>query len=160
MLALGKIKDIETLKSLGSCADVKKLIKSEIGISFEVSNWEQLLKMIEQLSISVNKNSEMLVPLIADSRNLKELGSFSNAKKVISELLRLKIKARSWDSLEKILNKVLPEFTNDDFAIKSALFEKNKIRNFIYSSKLEGIFIKDEPPQLKMKDVLEKYRVR
>lgn len=158
MLALGKIKDIETLKSLGSYAKVKTLIKQEIGISFEVSNWDQLLKMIEQLSISVNRNTEMLVHLIADSKNLKELGLFSNAKKTISELLRLKIKARSWQQLENVLRKILLAFDNDDF--KAALFEKNKMRNFINSSRLEGIHIETMPPALKMKDVLEKYRVR
>ena len=40
---------------------------------------------------------------------------------------------------------------------KAAIFEKNKRRNFIHSSKLEGIEINDNP-HLKMADILNKYR--
>ncbi len=43
-------------------------------------------------------------------------------------------------------------------ANQEAIFEKNKLRNFIYSSKLEGIEI-NYTPDLKMADILEKYRV-
>jgi hypothetical protein len=39
-----------------------------------------------------------------------------------------------------------------------SIFEKNKLRNFMYSSKLEGIEI-NYIPDLKMEDVLNKYRV-
>ena len=39
-----------------------------------------------------------------------------------------------------------------------SIFEKNKLRNFIHSSKLEGIEI-NYNPQLKMADVINKYRV-
>jgi hypothetical protein len=41
---------------------------------------------------------------------------------------------------------------------KEAIFEKNKRRNFIHSSKLEGIEI-NYTSHLKMTDVLNKYRV-
>lgn len=41
---------------------------------------------------------------------------------------------------------------------QEAIFEKNKLRNFIYSSKLEGIEI-NYIHGLKMEDVLNKYRI-
>jgi hypothetical protein len=41
---------------------------------------------------------------------------------------------------------------------KEAIFEKNKLHNFIHSSKLEGIEI-NYNSHLKMADVLNKYRV-
>lgn len=40
-----------------------------------------------------------------------------------------------------------------------SIFEKNKLRNFIHSSRLEGIEI-NYIPDLKMTDILNKYHVK
>lgn len=158
ILHLDKIKDIETLKSFGSYKEVKFWIEEKVGVPLKVNGWNQLFKIINCLSRSVNENIEKLIFFLDENERLKELGSFSEAKGTISELLAFQIKAKSWKQLERNLKSIVVAFRNRDTTDKSAIFEKNKIRNFIHSSKLEGIQISDTPA-LKMSDILDKYRV-
>ncbi len=158
ILDLGKIKDIETLKSFGTYADVKIHVEEKIGVSLNVNDWDQLLKTINNLSFSVNKNIEKLTFVLTDNKHLKELGSFSEAKRIISQLLSFPMTARSWERLESQLKTIVLAFSHHELTDKSVIFEKNKIRNFVNSSRLEGIQISDIPI-LKMADVINKYRV-
>jgi len=156
---LYKIKDVETLKSFGSYTEVKIWVEKKVGVALKINGWNQLLKRIYDLSFSVNENIEKLIFLLDENKHLKELGSFPEAKKKVSTLLGLQIKARSWKQLERSLKSIVVAFRNRDMVDKSAIFEKNKIRNFIHSSRLEGIQLNDTPA-LKMTDVLDKYRAK
>ncbi len=156
---LDKIKDIETLKSFGSYAEVKFWVEKKVGVPLKINGWDQLLKRINGLSFSVNENIEKLIFLLDENEHLKELGSLPEAKEKVSALLGFQIKACSWELLERSLKSIVVAFRNRDMIDKSAIFEKNKIRNFIHSSRLEGIQMSDTPA-LKMADVLDKYRVK
>ncbi|TRW93087.1 YhfG family protein [Candidatus Methylobacter oryzae] len=156
---LNKIKDIETLKSFGSYAEVRLSVEKRIGIRLKSNSWQQLLKRISGLSLVVNNNIEKLIFLLDENKHLKELGSFHEAKKKISTLLGVQIKARSWKQLEISLKSIVVAFRNRDVIDKSAIFETNKIQNFIHSSRLEGIQLNDMPA-LKMADVIDKYRIK
>lgn len=156
---LNKIEDLETLKSFGSCIEVKSRIEKRIGVSLKTNGWQQLLKRIRDLSLVVNENIEKLIFLLDENKHLKELGSFNDAKKKVSALLGLQIKARSWKEFERSLKSIVVAFRNRDIVDKSAIFERNKIQNFIHSSRLEGIQLSDTPA-LKMSDVIDKYRVK
>jgi hypothetical protein len=159
MPPLYKIKDIDTLKSLGTYIEVKRWVTKKVDVALNVNGWEELFQRINGLSFSVNENIEKLIFFLNENKRLKELGSFLEAKKKISALLEFQIKARSWKQLERNLKSIVVAFRNRDMTDKSAIFEKNKIRNFIQSSRLEGIKINDTPV-LKMADVLDKYRVK
>lgn len=156
---LYKIKDVETLKSFGSYTEVKMWVEKKVGVTLKINGWNQLLKRIHDLSFSVNENIEKMIFLLDEKEHLKELGSFPEAKEKVSALLGLQIKARSWKQLERSLKSIVVAFRNRDMVDKSAIFEKNKIRNFIHSSRLEGIQMSDTPA-LKMTDVLDKYRAK
>jgi hypothetical protein len=159
MPPLYKIKDIDTLKSLGTYIEVKRWVTKKVDVALNVNGWEELFQRINGLSFSVNENIEKLIFFLDENKRLKELGSFLEAKKKISELLKFQIKARSWKQLERNLKSIVVAFRNRDMTDKSAIFEKNKIQNFIQSSRLEGIKISDTPV-LKMSDILDKYRVK
>ena len=156
---LYRIKNVETLKSFGSYTEVKFRVEERVGVPLKINGWNQLFKKINGLSLSVNKNIEKFIFLLDESERLKELGSFPIAKKKLSTLLEFQIKAHSWEQLEKKLKSIIVAFRNRDMIDSLALFEKNKIQNFIHSSRLEGIQISDAPA-LKMADVIEKYRVK
>jgi hypothetical protein len=156
---LYKIKDIETLKSLGTYIEVRRWIAKKVDVPLKVSGWEELFQRINSLSFSVNENLEKLIFLLSENEHLKELGSFSKAKEKISELLMFRIKSRSWKQLERNLKSIVVAFRNRDMIDKSVIFENNKIQNFIQSSRLEGIQISDAPA-LKMADIFDKYRVK
>lgn len=156
---LYKIKDIETLKSFGSYTEVRLWVEERIGVSLKINGWNQLFKKINGLSLSVNQNIEKLIFLLDENEHLKELGSFTEAKKKVSALLGFQIKCHSWKQLERSLKSIVVAFRNRDMIDKAAIFEKNKIQNFIHSSRLEGIPMTDAPA-LKMADIIEKYRVK
>lgn len=156
---LDKIKDIETLKSFGSYLEVKLWVEEKVGVPLKINGWNQLFKKINGLSLSINENIEKLIFLLDENKHLKELGSFPEAKEKVSALLGFQIKTRSWKQLERSLKSIVVAFRNRDMIDKAAIFEKNKIQNFIHSSRLEGIQMSDAPA-LKMADVIEKYRVK
>ncbi|MCK9397339.1 MAG: YhfG family protein [Methylobacter sp.] len=157
--ALYKIKDVETLKSFGSYTEAKIWVEEKVGVALKINGWNQLLKRIHELSFSVNENIEKLIFLLDEKEHLKELGSFPDAKKKVSALLGFQIKVRSWKQLERSLKSIVVAFRNRDMIDKAAIFEKNKIQNFIHSSRLEGIPMTDAPA-LKMADIIEQYRVK
>ena len=158
ILSLDKIKDIETLKAFGTYPEAKLLVEEKVGVTLNVKDWSQLFKIINTLSLSVNQNIEKLIFFLDETAHLKELGSFSQAKDELSEILAFRVKARSWKELERNLKLIVVAFRSLDMTDKSAIFEKNKIRNFIHSSRLEGIQM-SSMPDLKMADIIEKYRV-
>lgn len=41
---------------------------------------------------------------------------------------------------------------------KIAIYNKNKYKNFVASSKLEGIDLPSTPPEKTLKDIIEKYK--
>lgn len=156
---LYKIKNIESLKTLGTYKEVKSWVEKKADVSLKVNGWNELFKKINGLSSSVNENIEKLIFFLDEDGRLKELGSFSEAKLKVSELLEFQISAQSWKQLERKLKSIIVAFRNHDMIDKSAIFEKNKIRNFIHSSRLEGIQMSDAPA-LKMTDILDKYRAK
>ena len=158
MSTLNEIKDIDTLKSFGTYTEVKLRVEEKIGVSLKVSDWSQLLKKITIQSVSVNQHIDKLNYLILEDKNLKEIGQLSDAKKLVSELLSFRIKDRSWKQLKRSLKMIVSAFNKHDIADKSELFEKNKIRNFISSSRLEGVQISENLTSRSMADVLNKYR--
>lgn len=158
MPTLNQIKDINDLRSRGTYTEVKIGIEEKIGVSLKANGWNQLFNKIKSVSISINNNIDQLIPLFSDEGRLKETGQFSEAKKIISELLSLQIKARGWEELRYKLKTIVSAF-NDCIAVdKYELFERNKIKNFISSSKLEGIQITENLTSRNMADVLNKYR--
>ncbi|MBL6986483.1 MAG: hypothetical protein ISR72_05475 [Methylobacter sp.] len=156
---LNKIKDLETLKSFGSYTEVKSRVEKRIGVPLKTNSWKQLLKRINDLSLIVNNNIEQLIFLLDENKHLKELGPFLEAKKKISTLLEFHITASGWKQLERNLKSIVVAFRNPDTIDPSAIFEQNKIRNFIHSSRLEGIQMSDTLA-LKMTDAPDKYRTK
>jgi len=157
--ALDKINAIGLLKSLGPYRDIKYAIEKKLGIPLKANSWEQLFEKINQLSLAVDSNMGLLTLFLADNKQLRAIGPFFEAKKRVSELLALPIKARGWEQLESNLKRIVLAVSHREITDKAALFEKYKIHNFIHSSRLEGIYMNDAPA-LKMEEVLDKYRVK
>ncbi|SFJ13739.1 hypothetical protein [Nitrosomonas sp. Nm34] len=154
---LNQINGIDDLKAIGTYIEVKIGIEEKIGVPLRVNGWSQLFNKIKSVSASINNNIEKLSILLCEENNLKEIGQFYEAKKVISDIFSLQIKARSWRELKLKLKKISSAFKDGVTTDKHLLFEKNKIRNFINSSKLEGIQINEGLTSRSMADVLNKY---
>jgi hypothetical protein len=157
---LSKIDDIHRLKAVGAYREVKLGIDKKIGFPLRAKGWIQLFNKIKIISASINKNSDVIALILTEEGYSKKIGRFSEVKQTISSMLEIPIKANSWKDLKLKLSLILTAFNGCDFGNKRDLFEKNKIRNFISSSKLEGIQISEDSVSRSMEEVLNKYRSR
>lgn len=87
MPAFHKIKDVDTLKSFGTYMEVKLWVEEKSGLSFRGRGWNKLFLEISQISYSVSKNWGKSSPRLSGDESLKKIGTFSEAKERVSELL-------------------------------------------------------------------------
>lgn len=150
LIKLDKIENISDLQAYGSYGQVKKSIQITLGFSVKSKDMNDLLSIIKTIRIAVSKEYNQWQHLVNDQTNIKALGSFDLAKKQLSSQLGIKLPARSWQQLSERLSNIIAAYPltntkkNDlSFETKVAYYESNKVKNFIASSKLEGLNITD-----------------
>jgi hypothetical protein len=156
-----EIKDLDSLKLLGTFSHVKILISDEIGARIKAKSWILLFKTIRHLNKSLEDNREKLKAFISnDETSMKASGKFNDVKCELSDMLGLGITARGWSELRRKIENLLQVFSLGVLVSKYDLYEKIKRSNFVASSKLEGIEVSDTPSSKSMADVINKYKLR
>ena len=157
---LSHINDIDSLKAIGAYREVKLGIDKTIGLPLRANGWVQMFNKIKEISTCINRNYDFITRILEEEEYIKEIGCFSEVKKKVSNIFSFQIKASSWKGLKLKLSMIFKAFNGCDSTNRHELFEKNKIRNFISSSKLEGIQISENLVSRSMEEVLKKYRFR
>jgi hypothetical protein len=91
------------------------------------------------------------------SCNVMQSTEFKETKEKVSEVLGLKIKARSWSKLKSKIEHIIDVLYLSYFD-PYEYYEKTKLQKFKNSSKLEGIEIEIPSEKNSLADVLAKYR--
>lgn len=138
------------LRSFGSYLDIKEILEKEIGNKLGVNGWESLFFKIQSIKKIVSSSSKLLVSVC-------ERNSFTESKKEISNILKLKIKARDRQELKLKASLIITTF-NLGFFDPYEHYEKTKLKKFKNSSKLEGIEIEYPDESTSLESVLAKYR--
>ncbi|ALQ51012.1 hypothetical protein [Nitrosomonas ureae] len=138
------------LRSFGSYFDIKKILEKEIGNKLGVNGWESLFFKIHSLKKIVSLNYKLLVSVC-------ERNSFTESKKEISNILKLKIKARDRQELKHKASLIITTFSSGFFDPYEH-YERTKLKKFKNSSKLEGIEIEYPDESTSLESVLAKYR--
>lgn len=138
------------LRSFGSYFDIKEILEKEIGNKLGVNGWESLFFKIQSIKKIVSSSSKLLVSVC-------ERNSFTESKKEISNILKLKIKARDRQELKLKASLIITTF-NLGFFDPYEHYEKTKLKKFKNSSKLEGIEIEYPDESTSLESVLAKYR--
>lgn len=138
------------LRSFGSYFDIKKIFEEEISNKLGVNGWESLFCKIQSLKEIVSLNNKLLV--LACEKN-----SFTESKKEISNILKLKIKARGRQELKYKISLIITTLSSGFFDPYEH-YEKTKLKKFKGSSKLEGIEIEYPDEGTSLESVLAKYR--
>ena len=86
--------DINELRSLGSYIEIKSVFEKELDNKLGVKGWKSFFIKIQNLKKIVSTNKDLLFS-VCDNK------SFKDSKKEISEILKIKIKAKGWDELKK-----------------------------------------------------------
>ena len=145
-----KASDVVELRSYGSYLEVKNNFEKEIHNKLGVNGWNSFFKKIQKLKKVVSSNKDFLVS-VCDEK------SFSESKKEISRILKLKITARGWPELKRKVEIIITIFCSGIFE-PYEYYEKTKLNKFKNSSKLEGIDIEYPDENTSLESVLEKYK--
>ena len=141
---------IQELQAIGCFLEVKHSLESELKVKLGVTGWKTLFDKITHLKNAVSKNKSTL---LANCKN----GTFIETKRKVAEVLQVELKARGWLELEQKIQNIVNVFCSNTFD-PFAFYEKNKLLNFKYSSKLEGIEIETSNKKRTLKSVLAKYQ--
>lgn len=145
-----KASDVIELRSFGSYLEVKNNFEKEIHNKLGVNGWNSFFKKVQKLKKIVTLNKDILVS-VCDEK------SFSESKKEISKILKLKVTARGWSELKRKVELFIKIFCSGIFD-PYEYYEKTKLKKFRNSSKLEGIDIDYPDENTSLESVLAKYR--
>ena len=163
---ISDIKNVKNLKQHGSLGFVKATIQKKSGLDVKSSSWDSLFEKVYKIQLAVKINRAFLEKIIARESYLNELGSFSEVKLIIKKAVGIKIPARGWHDLHLKLHKASSFLLLENegncnglflsFDDKKRIYEENRYRNFVGSSRLEGIEIKEINKTTS--EVVEKYK--
>lgn len=145
-----KASDVIELRSFGSYLDIKNNFEKEIHNKLGVNGWDSLFRKIQKLKKIVSSNKDVLVSVCNDK-------SFTESKKEISKILKLKVTARGWPELKRKVDLIIKVFCFGIFD-PYEYYESTKQKKFKNSSKLEGIDIEYPDENTSLESVLAKYR--
>ncbi len=145
-------KSVEELKSLDSYLGLKRLVEDKLGFKLHVKGWVSLFNRIKSLKSIVSRKKNEL-------ERIPDAQSFVEAKRKANNVLGFKINAKELSKLKEMLSSLISVFSQAVFSAHER-FESTKVRNFIHSSRLEGIDISSQKPEQSLDSILAKYRVK
>ena len=145
-----QINSLESLKKYGPYHSIKKTIELKIGFRLGVKGWKDLYKKISAIKRYFEcGHSDIDIIISANELSL--------AKTKLYEIFDIKIPAKSRSELSDMVTQLLSFFKKTSLTAHER-YELNKRKNFINSSKLEGIDIPSIPNKMSLDDVLKKYK--
>lgn len=145
-------KSVEELKLVDSYLGLKRSVEDKLGFKLHVKGWESFFNRIESLKSIVSKNKNEL-------EKITDTKSFVEAKRKANNVLGFKINVKELSKLKEMLNSLISVFSQTVISAYER-FESTKIRNFIHSSRLEGINISTQTSSQSLDSILAKYRVK
>ncbi|KPW55975.1 Uncharacterized protein ALO80_04189 [Pseudomonas caricapapayae] len=141
---------IDDLKRLGTFIDVKKCIEAQLMLKLGVNGWMALCSKLEALRAALRANNAS-VQLAAREK------TFKDARRRLSESLGFKITAKNQTELDRVIQ-TCSMYRFNHATDPHKRFEQNKRRNFINSSKLEGIHLHFTDEETSLEMILAKHR--
>jgi viroplasmin and RNaseH domain-containing protein len=150
IIEMQKISSLESLMECGSYLSVKNSIESQIEFKLGVNGWKSLYEKVSNI-ICYFKSED------SDLNNIVMINKLPIAKSRLYEIFDIKIPAKSQSELSEKVTKLICLFKVSDISAYDK-YERNKRRNFINSSKLEGITISNKSTKTPLEDILKKYK--
>lgn len=142
--------DIEDLKKLGKFFDLKKAVESQLMLILGVNGWASLYRQLKRLERSISSNKDSLY-------RAAETNDFKSVRYSLSETMGFTLTVKSQADLDTLIKNCLAYAVEQDVSPYKH-FEDKKIKNFINSSKLEGIHLPFPESKASLESVLAKHR--
>lgn len=143
--------NVEELKLLDSYLGLKNSLEEKLGFKLHVKSWVSLFERIDSLKVIVSKKKDEL-------EKIADLQSFIEAKRQVVNVLGFRLNAKGRSKLKQMLQSLISLFSNVK-ASAHERYESIKLKNFMHSSRLEGIKISDKKSKQSIESILAKYRV-
>jgi|TARA_B110000240_G_C13437486_1_gene426537 hypothetical protein len=145
-----KASNVEDLKLLGSYRELKKCLEDELGTKLGINGWDSFYGKIISIKCAV-------VSLKKEIKSIYKDNMFLEAKSYLSKVLGIKVKARGWKTLKCKISVLMNLFVENSFD-PYEYYEKNKLKKFRESSKLEGIVLDFPDASISLESILAKYQ--
>lgn len=145
-----QVDSIESLKLYGSYLAVKKHIEDRVGFKLGVKGWKDLYMRVSTIKSYIISNPDEIRSILARHK-------LKSAKESIYQALAVRIPARDLSELSSKIERLVAFFQPSSLSPHER-YERNKRRNFINSSKLEGIEIPNDPCNQSLEEIINKYK--
>lgn len=143
---------IEELKTHGSFNEVKQRLSAQVGFRLRARSWSGLLATICQIRQALTHR--------CDDINTALKGKSVHAiRSDLRRLIGVELPGRTLDCLRQQVESLTSTFVFcQESESPAARYEKNKKRNFINSSRLEGLEIDENVSEQSLEQILAEYR--
>lgn len=141
---------IDDLQKFGSFTEIKKAVETQLMLKLGVNGWASLLFKLNVLRATLSSNNAR----IDLARQEKK---FSEARRVLSSQLGFRVTAKNRSELDSLIQTCSLYFFDNHFD-PHRRFEEKKLKNFINSSKLEGINLPFPDEKASLESILAKHR--
>ncbi|ATV15544.1 DUF2559 family protein [Pseudomonas syringae pv. actinidiae] len=141
---------IEDLQKLGAFAEIKRTVETQLMLKLGVNGWAALFSKLHVLKATLSSNSSS-INLARHEKN------FSEARRALSKSLGFRVAAKNPSELDGLIRTCSLYFFDNHFD-PHRRFEEKKLKNFINSSKLEGIKIPFPDEKASLESILAKHR--
>lgn len=144
------IDSLELLKAWGSYRSVKQRIEGAGKFKLGVRGWNALYIKVTHMVSAIEDKRPLLEALLVED-------DYAVARKKAEAILGIEILAKSIGELRLGVRALISLFSTSAISPYEA-YENNKRKNFISSSRLEGVEIPESVPDESLEDILNKYR--
>ncbi|MBB4820474.1 hypothetical protein HNP29_003869 [Pseudomonas alcaligenes] len=141
---------IDELKEIGTFSEVRTLVQQELSVKLGARSWHGMLERMKRLHGLL---SEMDSPL----KTFAEHEPLADCRKALSATLELRVIATSIAALNTTVSRLNSLYCKKAFD-PAARFEEIRLKNFISSSKLEGIEIHPASHTATLESIIAKYK--
>lgn len=125
-------------------SQLNKWLKTKFGANFQCKTHTEATRLIKSIAAWTRQHSTELDTYINSEIWKGQKLDFVDFQKNILKNIGRPTKRKNKTTTNKMLSQMIVLFCSSRTNNDESPFEKNKIRNFISSSKLEGIFLEDD----------------
>lgn len=143
---------LEGLKAHGSFSEVKQRLSAQLGFRLRARSWSALLATICQIRQALTHRRD-------DIKTALKGRSVHAIRSDLSRLMGIELPGSTLDCLRQQVQSLASTFTFcQQSESPAARYEKIKKRNFINSSRLEGLEIEEDLSEQSLEQILAEYR--
>ena len=120
-------------------------LKKKFGARFQCQNYKEASRLIKTISAWTRQHQrDLQIYIDSDIWQGLQMDAFTFQNQIIAREFERTPFRKKANTIKKMLSEMLKLFCSSRQSTTVSTFEKNKLRNFIASSRLEGIYLEED----------------